>query len=771
MAADSTTDRGGDEKVVVEVKDSRELGPVEAEELVRECLALTHKRLDAALWRLFERLQGVAPEDRETPAYPAPSAPSAALLDDTIAIAVHGKRALFSSRFRAIFDEALQRRRAGQMRPRTQRSGAVELAIVELDAHSAQVSLKTAVNAMHEATQEEAFALDFRIRMILREPPPSAGTFDNPWSHKYICDALGTVCRQFWPKDGLWRAIMEHLVIGITPAVGALHRELNVLLQDRDVLPELRVRTHAKAGKEALPNPGSQALYDRLMQLVGAKRSPQAGAARGDPATPAAEGMPSMQGMPSIQGSMAAASTSIWPRSGITRGGSTLTGAAGAGDWMTQQNALIWSALVGALGNLQRGAPIAPGLPELAGIDREALRNGTASELRTIQRAFQGKGGSAADRVAIDVVTGVLDHVFADPYLPEPIKGVFGRLQIPLLRAALLKPDALSDRQHPVRRFFDTLAVAGVDLDPGTERGRGFIDLANRLSQVIRDDFVDDLRIFEMAANELQGFLDTERAQFNALLAEAVPPLIAQDERDDAHAEAQAALDARLAGRPIPPEIRAFLDHECVARLAAICLKSGPEGPAWEAELEMLDDLLWSIAPKTTAVAKKKLASSLPALLKRIDHDWPPDGDSQARREALMSCLLDLHLRAIRAANEPASAQAQSAAAVFTNATISPPPPESDEFDEQVIGLVRGDWVEFRGEGETVLGRLAWRAPQRRRLLFTHRDGRTAFVHTPQSLAALFRNGRAVLAIDAAPLFDQAMARLVGERQGDAAAA
>jgi uncharacterized protein DUF1631 len=769
MAADSTTDRGGDEKVVVEVKDSREIGPVEAEQLVRECLTLTHKRLDAALWRAFERLQGAAPEDRETPAHPGPGAPSAAALDDTIAIAVHGKRALFSSRFRATFDEALQRRRAGQMRPRTQRSGAVELAIVELDAHSAQVTLKTAVNAMREATQEEAFALDFRIRMILREPPP-AGTFDNPWSHEYICDALGTVCRQFWPKDGLWRAIMERLVIGIAPAVLALHRELNVLLQDRDVLPELRVRTHAKAGKEALPNPGSQALYDRLMQLVGAKRSPQT-AARGDPVTPAAEGMPSIQGAPSIQGSMAGASTSIWPRSGMTRGGSTLTGTAGTGDWMAQQNALIWSALVGALGNLQHGAPVAPGLPELAGIDREALHSGTASELRVIQRAFQGKGGSPADRVAIDVVTGVLDHVFADPYLPEPIKGVFGRLQIPLLRAALLQPDALSDRQNPVRRFFDTLAVAAVDLDLGTERGRAFIELATRLSQVIRDDFVDDVRIFEMASNELETFLDAERAQFNARLAEALPPLIAQDERDDARAEAQAALDARLAGRPIPPEIRAFLDHECVARLAAVCLKSGPEGPAWEAELEMLDDLLWSIAPKTTPAAKKKLASSLPALLKRIDHDWPPDEDAQARREALMSCMLDLHLRAIRAANEAPSVQTQPAAAVFANATISPPPPEPDEFDEQVIGLVRGDWVEFRGEGETVLGRLAWRAPQRRRLLFTHRDGRTAFVHTPESLAALFRNGRAVLAIDAAPLFDQAMARLVGERQGHAAAA
>jgi len=768
MAADGGTDRDGDKHVVVEVKDSREIGPAEAGELVRECLTLTHKRLDAALSRTFERLQGVDPEDREIPRTPGPDAAGAAALDDKIAIAVNGKRPLFTSRFRATFDEALQRRRAGNPRPRTQRSGEVELAIVELDAHSAQVALKTAVSAMREATQEEAFALDFRIRMILREPPVTAGTFDNPWSYEYICDALGTVCRQFWPKDGLWRTIMERLVIGITPQVLALHRELNVLLQDRDVLPDLRVRTHAKPGKEALPDQGGRALYDQLMELLGGKRPAAGAAGRGGAG---AEAMSSIHGTPSIQGSMAAPSSSIWPSSGLTRSGSTVAGGAVGGDWMGQQNALIWSALVRALGNLQAGAPIAPGLPELAGIDREALRNGAANQLSTIQRAFQGKGGSPADRVAIDVVTRVLDYVFADPYLPEPIKTVFGRLQIPLLRAALLKPEALSDRQHPVRRFFDALAVASVDLDPGTERGRSLVELANRLANVIHDEFSDDLHAFDAATRELEAFLDAERAQFSARLAEAVPQLIAQDERDDARAEAQAALDSRLAGRPIPPEIRAFLDNECVARLAAICLKTGPEGPEWEAELEMLDDLLWSIAPKTTATAKNKLAASLPRLLKRIDRDWPSDPDAQARREALISCMLDLHLRAIRAANELPGAQAQSAAAVFANATVSPPPPEPDEFDAQVIGLVRGDWVEFRGEGETVLARLAWRAPQRRRLLFTHRDGRTAFVHTPQSLAALFRNGRAVLAIEAAPLFDRAMAKLVDERQGTAAAA
>jgi hypothetical protein len=70
-----------------------------------------------------------------------------------------------------------------------------------------------------------------------------------------------------------------------------------------------------------------------------------------------------------------------------------------------------------------------------------------------------------------------------------------------------------------------------------------------------------------------------------------------------------------------------------------------------------------------------------------------------------------------------------------------------------------------------VLARLAWRAPQRKRLLFSYRDGSTAFVHTPESLAAAFRTGCATLAIEAVPLFDRAMARLIDRRSPASASA
>ena len=741
MNADPPSDQAAQKQLVVDVDGSGDMDPAEADLLLRECLSLMDKRLAAALRPALAELQAATPQD--TNAAAPVSKPS--VLEGDISYAVRSTGEELVSSFSTEFRQTFQRRREGKLRTRGQRDESVALAMVDHDAHTATVALKSAVLAMREATLEEAFALDLRVRTLLREAP-SGVTFDNPWSADYICDAFGNACRGLWPEHGLWRPIMERLVRATTQQVAALHRELNVLLQDRDVLPTLRVRTRARSGSQQPPDLHGRALYDKLFEVLDSD-------ARTAPSGPSATAGPA------------------GPRMG-TMGGSA---PGGAGADLGQQGAQILSTLVGVLNHLQRESTATRLPPELARIDRDAMREGSANQLRALKEAVADKSGSAIERVTIDIVAGVLDYVFDDPYLPDEIKTVFGRLQIPMLKAALLDRRVLSDPQHPTRRFLDTLAQAAVDLQPESAKGRALIELANRLSLRIRDDFDDDLIIFETAKAELDAYLDVERVDADLRLADAV----AQDERADARREARAALDARLAERSVPPEVRDFLDHEFVQRLTTICLEDGREGPAWEGQLAIVDDLLWSVEPKTSAGARKRLVELVPSLLRSIDSDWSAEQDAQARRKALLSCLFDLHVRSMKAL--PGVLDSVAAAAVealHTSAAIVPVTsaaalPELDVYEAQVYALVRGDWCAFKsgGEGKTVLARLAWRAPQRRRLLFSHRDGSTAFVHTPESLAEAFRSRRAKLAIEAVPLFERAMTSLFANRSRKARAA
>lgn len=729
MNADPTSDRDAQKQLVVDVDGSGDIDPAEADLVLRECLSLMDKRLAAAIRPALAELQAPSPQDSSA----AAPAPKTSTLERDMAYAVRSKGGQFVPRFSDEFQQSFQRRRDGKLRTRGQRDESVALAMVDHGAHTATVALKSAVLAMREATLEEAFALDLRVRMLLREAPTGV-TFDNPWSADYIGDAFGSACRELWPEHGLWRPIMERLVRATTQQIAALHRELNVLLQDRDVLPTLRVRTRARGETHQPPRDlRGRALYDKLVEMLdsGAQTAPS---------------------VPTL--------------------GGTGPGGVGAdvapGDRSRQQDAQILSTLVGVLNRLQRAPIVAPLPPELAGLDHNALREGSANQLRALKAAAADKGGSATDRITIDIVAGVLDYVFDDPYLPNEIKTVFGRLQIPILKAALLDRRVLSDPKHPMRRFLDSLAQASVDLQPESAKGRALIELANGLALRIRDNFDDDLSIFETAKAELDAYLDLEEKDVDRRLAEAV----AQDERSDARREARAALDARLAERSVPPEVRDFLDHEFVQRLTMICLEEGRESPAWEGQLAIVDDLLWSVEPKTSAGARKRLVELVPSLLRSIDSDWSGEQDAQARREALLSCLFDLHVRSMKAVPgvpdsvASAAAEALAMSAAIAPVTITAAPTEFDVYEAQVQSLVRGDWCAFKGEGKgkTVLARLAWRAPQRRRMLFSHRDGSTAFVHTPESLAEAFRSRRAKLAIEAVPLFERAMTRLVASR-------
>ena len=725
LAADPTDDPAARARLVVSAEGSRDIGPVEAERVLRECLVLTHKRFDAALWPALEALQAAASEEvDETVTRPL------ATPDRSLANAVRRGRMEFVPRFKAAFDGLFERRREGKPRARGQRDAASStLALVDLGDHTAQVSLKAAVQAMREATIEEMFALNFRVRALLREAP-TEGIFDNPWSADYICDAFGSACRGVWTDDALWRPIMERLVHATTPEIVALHRELNVLLQDRDILPMMRVRARAResgVAEDAAGAGGSRALLDRLVQMLEPGPAPASAAA---------------------------------PARGAARaaGGTTPVGGA-----VWQPDAQTWTALVQVLTAMQRGYAVSA-IPELADVDLEAMRAGATNALPAVKAAVAGKG-SPMDRVTVDVVAGVLDYVYADPYIPDEMKTVLGRLQIPILKAALIDRRVLADGEHPARRFFDTLAAASVDLQTEREHDRALIALANGLATRIRDEFDQDLSVFETAQHELDAFLERERARVDEQVAETVPALVAQDKRAAARDEAAAALEARLAGHDVPPAIRAFLDHECVERLTSISIEQGSENSQWEEVLAFVDDVLWSITPKEGAAARKRLAEMVPQLLARIKEGWPDEPEAEARRQAMLSCLFDLHVAMLKTVPgaPPAAAAAPSPAEAMGHVEPAPAPRSPDGFDDKVMTLARGDWCSFKAEAgsEPVLARLAWRAPQRKRILFCHRDGSTACVHTPESLAEAFRSGRAELAIEAVPLFDRAMGRLI----------
>lgn len=706
------------DRMVLDVQNLREVGPMEAAGLLREGNALAYKRLDPAIWRALDELAGGVPSsvDGDERAWAAPPVPL------TLRDAVARERNRFFPRFRSNFDAQFQARRAGSPRAWGKGGGQVPtLALVDESDLTGQVSLKQAVQAMREATRKEGFGFDLRTRAVMREQP-SEDEFVNPWGAEFVCDALGSTCRALLPDKADWHRVMEHLVRALTPELVLLNKEQDALFLQHDILPILQVRMRKRVGAGAAANAAPDDAGD-LFHQVAAMFAPA-------PPTP----LESHQAAPHQAANAAP----------------------------TEQQ--LRSMLMHALYMLDARSAGLPDPPPSREPNATGTREGGGKGLAGIARTVAADGGPKLDPITINILTAVLNEVFDNPYLPAAIKTLFGRLQIPMLKAALIDRGVLAQPGHGVRRFFDALAAASVGLRPDIDEDARFIALANRLVADIGNQPAENLGKFSEARAELEAFLDAERALFNANLEQALPPLVALDEQIAAMALVRTALAVHLAGKDVPPEIRAYLNREGVSRLAALKLRDPPDDAAWQLEMAWIDDLVWSVAPGADPHARQRLVPMVPRLVRAISEDWPNDAIGAAQRKDFLAWLFEKHVRAMTLPPDPAPATDDmgpptlplQASAVPQS---SPQPGAVAELD----ALLHGDWCAFDAvdDAPPLLARFAWRSPHGTQLLFTHRDGAIAVLHTPESLAAKFRAGSARVVFETASLFDRAMERMI----------
>jgi len=68
------------------------------------------------------------------------------------------------------------------------------------------------------------------------------------------------------------------------------------------------------------------------------------------------------------------------------------------------------------------------------------------------------------DAMTLDIVSMLFDELFDDPKVPIALKGIIGRLQLPMLKVALADKELFTKKGHPARRLLDALGQIGMRL-------------------------------------------------------------------------------------------------------------------------------------------------------------------------------------------------------------------------------------------------------------------------------------------------------------------
>ncbi len=467
-----------------------------------------------------------------------------------------------------------------------------ELQLVEFGAMDEELAVKAIASHLRDGCEDGLFAAGRRLAFLF-------GQQDNEGSlpvEELIVEALdGAFVDMGLASPARLEVLrcVEHYAVDI---FGPAIHDLNAFLVGRGVLPRLR-RSYVRTSAEKKPtSEGDQAadIFALLQKLVAAQ--PAGGVAGG-------------------------VSVGAGGGSGVVGSGS------GQGGGVPASMVVAMEQVMASLDTLQRVVPV------------QNVGAPTANVLREFRTSDTGQNLGYLDAVTVDIVATLFDFIFDDASVADPIKALVARLQIPVLKVAMLDKTFFSSKSHPARRLLDGLSRAAVRCGPQAGHDDPLYVRIAEIVDRLQNEFSQDTGLFDTLCVDLNDFLDDQEHAADARAAQAAP-LVAEQERREL---ANLAVDEALAGwlaMPLPSAISDLLAHEWRALLIRHYLAA--DDAAWGSAMGTVSDLVASVQPQTQAQGRKQLATWLPTLVRRIHDGLDSLKVVDDRRLALIDALFSL---------------------------------------------------------------------------------------------------------------------------------
>ena len=601
-----------------------------------------------------------------------------------------------------------------------------ELQIVEYGEMDEELALKSLARRLEDKCEDELYALGRRFDHLAGRE--NSATADNPAAPEVLSLALQGALRDagFDTKSRL--ALCRGLESHVVDHIGPIYHAINAHLLQRNILPNIRRDYGRTSGhtpsKDTMKNKASGDMFALLQDLV---TGALPGGATGTP---------------------------------LARAGVAI---AGSGE-RSVPTANVWASLETLQHTLPAAMPAQPSATEIPNV----LHHFRASEI--------GQGLDQLHAITVDIVAMLFDMIFDDREIPDPIKALVGKLQIPILKVAMLDKSFFSSKAHPTRRLLDLISKAA--LRWGQQVGHDD-PVYRKIAEIIDNvhaNFKQDTALFETLCNDLQSFL-TEHENGTANHVSRASLLVVQRELEEL---ADMAVDYELQGwltSTLPRPVSDLLNHEWRQLLRQIHLQEGPDSALWKAALTTAQELVDSAHSKQDTKARQALARQLPILVRQLSTGFDRIGVDGDRRHVLLDALFSLHAAALRgnepppglypeaeplqAISEPSFAsQALDDGEVTVESISVKLPVFSTVASADVEALQRGDWVEYQQTDGATRYRLSWISPQRGIFLFTNPQSPHALAISPEAMSVQLQRGE-VRILSTEPIFDRALTRTI----------
>jgi hypothetical protein len=624
---------------------------------------------------------------------------------------------------------------------------------------------------------EEAVALDAMVAKVLNRDGIALGHLtarfntlvskkiedkSNPLGPRPLCEAFLDACRSLGVEIKVKLIILKLFEKYVLTELDQVYAEANQLLVNAGVLPELR-----SAPARRQPERSSTAARPA---------EPQAGPAVG-------AGQVSDEGVQEVFGVLQDLLSQV-------RGSSVLPRREYPADAVPVSSL----DLMRILSHLQQH------LPQQQGDDYDLRMSLDQLLTRASARSGRVRVVGQVDDDVINLVSMLFEFILDDRTLPDSLKALIGRMQIPMLKVALLDKTFFSRGSHPARRLLNEIASAALGWVDQDDAQRD--SLYHRIEQVVQrllNDFVDDPSIFSDLLAEFLAYTGDERRRSELLEQRTRDAEEGRAKAELARRQVEEALNQRLLGRTLPEVVVRLLQEAWSKVMLLSCLKHGVESAEWQSALQTMDDLIWSVESHEAPEARARLLELVPGLLKSLRDGLASAAFDPFSTSEFFSQLEALHVQAFQRFRKPEPVEVVAddglesspllldlpgeeeveedatpamVAVVEEIVLVSPgeTPVQEPEIcladDEEALGFVDnlrvGSWVEFQEDEEHKLRcKLAALIKPTGKYIFVNRTGMKVLEKTRMSLAVEFRR-KAIRLLDDALLFDRALESVIG---------
>jgi hypothetical protein len=381
-----------------------------------------------------------------------------------------------------------------------------------------------------------------------------------------------------------------------------------------------------------------------------------------------------------------------------------------------------------------------------------------------------------ADNDVVNFVGMLFDYILNDRNLAIPMKALIGRLQLPIVKLAVLDKSFFEKTSHPARLLLNELSSAGIGWSSAAELKRDAVyDKIESIVLRVMNGFQDNPDVFQELVDELRGFISKDQHKRDQVEARVTATETGKAKTHEAKQTVQQLINRKASGMRLPPDIGRFISDTWAKVLVYAAVSDGEQSPLWQKCVQTLDDLLWCLQPLDSLDDIEKRTAMFEDLLQHLSEGMSaikmPSEQSAERHDRIYAHLHEIssHDRSFLEDDEPP--EIEQKLEVMEEIVLTAPEEELDPVDtvppepqylEQISRLNVGVWVELTQEdGERLRCKLATIVEPGPRYIFVNRRGMKVLEKSRMGLAVDLKR-KALTVLQESQVFDRALQAVIG---------